>query len=620
MKYLFSFLVIALSLSVAYGVFAINKDDIVYPIAELGDCPNEQACFAYCGDPANLNQCLDFAEQHNLMSQAEIEKARKFQSIGAIGPGGCTTEQECEAYCHDVTNIAECLAFAEQHGFMDPKELEEAKKVASALRAGAQLPGGCQSKDACEAYCEDPNNMRECIAFAEAAGFMSPEELREAKQVLKALDAGIALPGNCRGEDECEAYCEDPNHMEECVEFGIAAGFIPPEEAEQVRRMIPLMKEGKMPEGCRAGKEECEAYCADEANTEECTTFFVEAGFMTAEEAEMFQKTGGKGPGGCSGQAECEAFCNNPANQQACFDFGKEHGLISEDDLQNIQEGVGKFEEGFAAAPPEVEQCLKERLGHDVLAKMQAGTFLPSPELGDVMGQCFEEFLPRPGEGEFPGGLPPGGGFEPETKTPEQVKCIEGIIGFIDNPRNAREEERIARECFGAGDFVPPPGFEGEHPQGGFQEQFQQQFEQEFEQQFQQEVEQQFQQQFEREFQEQFQQEVERQQQEQLQEQLQEQQQHQLEQFQQVIPPAPQFQSGGGGPSPEEIQRIEQEEAATLEQQQQQEQIQQQQLEQELQQQFQELEQLQQLQDQQPPPGGSGTDAFLYLLRPLVPR
>ena len=348
---------IGFGLLLSWGALALTKDDIVFPVAELGNCQDEQSCRAYCDDPANITQCVAFAEQYSLLSERELEKAKKFQSIGAVGPGGCTSERACETYCSEITRIEECLAFAEQNGFMEEDELNEAKKIAQALRQGAQLPGGCTGKDACEEYCSDSSHMKECVEFAEKAGFMSSEELREAKQVLKALDAGVAFPGDCKGKNECEAYCEDPNHMEECVNFGIAAGFIPPEEAEQVRRMIPLMREGKMPGDCQKGKEACEAYCSQDEHVEECTTFFVEAGFMTSEEAQMFKKTGGKGPGNCKGREECESFCNNPKNQEACFEFGKEHGLISEEDLQNIEQGTAQFKEGFSQAPPEVSPC-----------------------------------------------------------------------------------------------------------------------------------------------------------------------------------------------------------------------------------------------------------------------
>jgi len=511
-KYLFISLIIV-GVIVGSVVFATNKDDIVFPVAELSSCQDEEECRAYCDNPDNIDECIAFAEVHNLLSAQEIEKARKFQSIGVVGPGECTSELECEAYCENVNNIEECLAFAEQHGFMDEEELEEAKKIAAALRAGAQLPGGCTSKEACEAYCEDPNNMRECIAFAEAAGFMSPEELREVKQVLKALDAGIPFPGGCRGEHECEIYCEDFSHIEECVEFGIAAGFIPPGEAEDVRRMIPLMKAGKMPAGCLGGREECEAYCAAEENLEECTTFFVEAGFMSAEEAKMFKETGGRGPGGCSGQAECEAFCNNPTNQQACFEFGREHGFISEEELHNIEQGTKQFDEGFAQAPPEVELCLKEKVGEDVLLKIEAGTFLPTPELGEHMRYCFEEFFPRPEGGEF--GPPPGFEEGDESFFPQQFE--EGPEGFFP-PEFEHEGER---------EFIPqefrnllPEGLENLAPH---------------------EIEQIIREQQEQEFELQFQQE-------------------QFKQFEQLIP---QFSDEHQGElSPEDVLRIEQEEEA----------------------------------------------------------
>lgn len=499
-KYLVVSLV-AVGVLVAYTVLATSKDDIVFPIAELQNCQDEQECKAYCDDPSHLNECLAFAEQHNLFSEREIEKARKFQEIGAVGPGGCTSEFECENYCENISNIDECLAFAEEHGFMEEHELDEARKIQQALAGGAQLPGGCTSRESCEAYCEDLNNMRECIAFAEEAGFMSPEELREVQQVLKALDAGVPFPGDCRGEDECEIYCEDPNHIEECVEFGIAAGFIPPEEAEEIRRILPLMKEGKMPGGCRE-REECEAYCSDDAHVEECTIFFVDAGFMSQEEARMFRETGGRGPGGCSGREECEAFCNDPSNQEACFEFGRDHGFISEEEFHSIEQGSKQFEVGFATAPPEVEQCLKEKLSEDVLLKIEAGTFLPTPELGEHMRGCFEDFFPGPEGGEF--GPPPGfeggeGEFFPSDFNRERGEFIpEEFRDFL--PEGAENllpheiEELIRQEQFQRQfeeqdhdgfldqfqrEFVPQEGFDGvpsDFPDGqdGFLDQFQQ--------------------------------------------------------------------------------------------------------------------------------------------------
>lgn len=596
-------LFIGLGLILAWGTSALTKDDIVFPVAELGNCQNEQECRAYCDDPKNITQCVAFAEKYSLFSERELEKAKKFQDIGAVGPGGCTSERSCETYCSDITNIEECLAFAEQNGFMEEDELGEARKVAQALRQGAQLPGGCTGKDSCEEYCSDSSHMKECVEFAEKAGFMSSEELKEAKQVLRALDAGVAFPGNCKGKNECEAYCEDSSHMEECVNFGIAAGFIPPEEAEQVRKILPLMKAGKMPGACQKGKEQCEAYCGKEENIEECTTFFTEAGFMTQEEAQMFQKTRGKGPGNCKGREECESFCNNPENQETCFAFAKEHGLIPEEDLRNMEEGMNQFREGFQQAPPEVAGCLQQRIGTEVLQKIEAGTLMPNSQLGETMHSCFEEFMPRPQEGSFEGGDQ---GFPGE-----QAGCVERILGDSrerSGPPTQEQEQRLREECFGQANqqFSPPQQFEGERMQGEFEQEFQREFQEGFKQEFQEE--------FDR------------------------QRQQQIQQIPQddsraascvgeggvwdgsMCRPAAQsgefFLETGSSQDQQIIQQT---------QEQVQRQIQQQQLEQQIQQQFEQLEQLQQLQQEPTPPpttstGGNILEAAGSLLKRFLGR
>ena len=42
-------------------------------------------------------------------------------------------------------------------------------------------PGGCR-REACKTYCENPEHMDECLTFAEANGLMSSEELERAKK------------------------------------------------------------------------------------------------------------------------------------------------------------------------------------------------------------------------------------------------------------------------------------------------------------------------------------------------------------------------------------------------------------------------------------------------------
>lgn len=496
-----------------YAVFAQETADISYPVKELANCQNEQECRTYCDDSENMGACVAFAERHNLISKEEAQRAEAFLLAGSRGPGECKGQQECENYCADVSHIEECLAFAERTGLMPPEELEEAQKVAQALRSGAQLPGSCTNKNECEAYCNDSSHMKECIDFAEKAGFMSGQELQEAKQVLKAFEAGLQTPGNCKGKKQCDAFCSDQSNAEECFTFAVAAGFIPPEEAEQARKMMSLMAEGGMPGNCRS-KEECENYCTDESNIEECANAFTKAGFMSEEEKEMFLKTGGKGPGECKGRDECESFCNDPANQETCFQFGKEHGLISEEDLANIEGGMKQAREGLESAPPEVASCLQDKVGEEVLSKIRAGTFTPNPEIGEAMRTCFEENMPQgpppgmqgeggmPGDqGQFQGG--PGGCKSQEecqsycSENPEQCGGSAPPQGGM--PGQPRQEERMPQER----EMIPEglERFEGLIPQapssGGapYQEQYQQQYQEQFQKQYQEQYQQQVQQQ-----------------------------------------------------------------------------------------------------------------------------
>ena len=467
-KIAFAALLISLGIIAGYTASATSKDDIVYPVAELGGCENQLECRTYCDDLDNINECLDFAQVHNLLSDEEIAHARQFENLDTR-PGDCRSQQDCELYCEDIQNIDECLAFAEEHDLIDENELAEARLVAQALREGAQLPGNCRSKNECEAYCENTTHIRECLNFAERAGFLPPHELEEIRRIANALEAGVQLPGDCRGKDECEAYCEKPEHIEECLDFAEAAGFISPEELEEARLFAPLMARGEMPGGCTS-REECENYCSQEENIEECIEVFVRVGVISPEEVELFRKTGGRGPGGCVGREECESFCNDPANQQACFDFAREHGLISEDELHDIAGGLVQFHEGFESAPPEVRDCLNETIGIEVLEKIDSGIFLPDRELGEKMRTCFEEFFSQQGfpsgefepghEGEF--GTPRGGDF---GRTSEQQVCLERILG--DGFPTPELERQIREECFAVEDFFPE-GFEPEHD-GGFE-------------------------------------------------------------------------------------------------------------------------------------------------------
>lgn len=323
---------------------ATSAGDITFPVQELGNCKNQKECRTYCDKQDNMAPCVAFAKKHNLMSEQDIKKAEALlSSLDTGGPGGCTTKESCETFCDDANNIEVCVAFAEKHGLMSAQELKESKQVVKALKKGAKLPGSCANKEACETYCQDPNNVEECVSFAEAAGFMKPEEAQEARKMMGFMQRG-ETPGNCKSKESCDSYCSNDKNIMECVGFAEKAGMI------------------------------------------------------SKEEADMARKTGGKGPGGCRSKESCDAFCNTPQNQQACFEFAKEHGLLSEEDLERIQEGMESIREALEEAPEEVVECLKENLGENIIQEIEEGTFTPGPAIGEKVRTCFELMRPDPAE------------------------------------------------------------------------------------------------------------------------------------------------------------------------------------------------------------------------------
>jgi len=295
--------------------------------------------------------------------------------------------------------------------------------------------------------------MEECITFGIEAGFIQGKELEDVQKMLQAVKRGVKPPP-CKGREACDEYCSSPDNMEVCMTFAMEAGFMSEEEKANSQKMLQALKKGVKPPPCK-GKEACDEYCTQEEHMQECIDFSVAAGMMTAEEAEMAKKTGGKGPGGCKGQEECDAFCNNPDNQQTCFNFARDNGMIPEEELKKMEEGQQQMKQTLQQAPQEVIDCLKEMLGAETVEKMKNG-FLPPREMGDKMGDCFQKMgLSQEGEPGEGGMIPPAGQTGPGgCKTEEECKAY-----CESNPQDCQK--------FQPGPGVINPGDQMMPPQAG---------------------------------------------------------------------------------------------------------------------------------------------------------
>lgn len=450
-KYFISLIILSLivvgSIILISKVFAQDAEaNIQYPIKELGNCKNKADCKSYCDKPKNMKICIAFAEENNLMPKEEIKRAKNFIAAGAKGPGGCEGKEECETFCDDIAHIDECISFGEKNNLIPPEELEEAKKVQAAIAQGIKPPP-CGSKKKCDAYCQELEHMEECIAFGEAAGFLKDNELEDAKKVFVAVKKGVKPPP-CRGKEECDEYCGNPDNMEVCMNFAMEAGFMSEQEKADSQKMLTAFKKGIKPPACQS-KDKCDIYCNQEEHFEECTNFAEAAGFMSPENAAMARKTKGKGPGDCKGKEQCEAFCNNPDNQETCFNFAKEHGLIPEEDLKKMDEGKQRFKEALDQAPPEVTECLDSLVGKEKMEKFRSGAVMPPKEIGDQMRTCFEKAMGPGGPG---GPAGPGGMPSFENMSPELQQCIESILGEPVTMETKEEKESEIMEkikpCF----------------------------------------------------------------------------------------------------------------------------------------------------------------------------
>jgi len=315
----------------AYAAVA-QKSEIVFPIPELGGCASKDACRAYCDKPENSRACLAFVKAHNILSPEEIAKWEKFIDVATNGgPGGCKNEKECVTYCQDSVHIVECTDFVEKYNLVSPEELAQMRKIASAVKGGAKLPGVCHSKAECVAYCQDPNNSKECADFLEKAQIVSHED---AEFIRKSQGKS---PGDC------------------------ARGAATPED----------------------GKKACTTFCAKSENQKVCMDFAVQVGLISADDAKEL---------GGGGSLEDFNACLPHIDPKLlkCFDvLGKDvfdklkAGQVPED-LKDMKDMIVKMkdvracvnrgvDESFGAMPPDGFACLEKELGPNPLEQIKSG-------------------------------------------------------------------------------------------------------------------------------------------------------------------------------------------------------------------------------------------------------
>ena len=147
--------------------------------------------------------------------------------------------------------------------------------------------GNCTSKSDCKVFCDNTENIDACLSFAEKSNLMSSEEISNAK---KFQDKGMVGPGSCNGKVECEKYCSDSANIEECTAFAEKNGLMSDEQLRDSKKVVAAIKSGLKPPAC-GGPAKCQAYCSNPLHMEECMTFSLAAGIVPENQKIQMQKT-----------------------------------------------------------------------------------------------------------------------------------------------------------------------------------------------------------------------------------------------------------------------------------------------------------------------------------------
>ena len=200
------------------GEVTAKKYNITFPVAELGNCNSIIECKAYCADSTHQDACVAFAKkkrfykenQSNSKIQSLIEKAKLEL--------GCSSAAECKAFCSKEANQDKCRSFAQKHSLGDrEKEATPSGKILDKAKSFL----GCDSYEACKAFCQKSENREKCGQFSRMIGLekgdKSGSESGRMKPPKEGSQSGRFMPNSDKAfehANENAKFCRE--HPEKC--------------------------------------------------------------------------------------------------------------------------------------------------------------------------------------------------------------------------------------------------------------------------------------------------------------------------------------------------------------------------------------------------------------------
>ena len=200
-------LLIFLFLIFGANIALAQKDQITFPIAELGNCNNVQTCKVYCEQIENREACITFAKSKGFY-KSKVEKKQVELLELAKTELGCETFNSCKLFCNQQENYTRCQQFAQKHGLATPPSTQDQE-----LLSKAQQNLNCSSAEECKALCDQQENYTKCAALIQDQ--VTPDE-RAMFEKYKPL---IKEYLGCGSIVTCMAFCINPLNNSKCQEL-----------------------------------------------------------------------------------------------------------------------------------------------------------------------------------------------------------------------------------------------------------------------------------------------------------------------------------------------------------------------------------------------------------------
>lgn len=273
--------------------------NVVFPIADLGNCAGPQECRDFCDQPTNQSICMDFAKKKGFQKEVNndtgLDRQKKDELLTkAQTELGCTSMETCSKICE--SDHTRCEAFARKHGvYQEPPQStgRYSREEKMQLIEKAQSELGCTSMESCKSACE--KNPQVCMAFAKKHGFDDDRKNERAKDE----------------QSDASRRPEDLNQQERGAPSGISPNF----------------KSQRFGEGGCDSEESCKKYCQE--HPDECPGFqgytrAAQSGSPTTITSPGKQSQGSYvGPSGCRNEAECENWCKGSPDKCPGFSEAK---------------------------------------------------------------------------------------------------------------------------------------------------------------------------------------------------------------------------------------------------------------------------------------------------------